>query len=263
MAHDVDPWAAFTVALAREVSPSIGDCELSFVERRPIDVERAVAQHRAYCDALVALGLRVVVLPAEPELPDAVFVEDTAVAVDEVGIVTLPGAESRRPEVVTIAAELRRYRPVAYMPGPGTVDGGDVMQVGRTLYVGRTARSTDDGIADLRAELAPHGYRVVAVDVDGCLHLKSGVSYVGRNTVLANRSWVDPAAFGDVDVVEVAEAEPWAANAVAVGDAVLVSATFRETRRRLEAPGFRVVALDVSEFEKAEGGLSCLSIRLR
>jgi dimethylargininase len=263
MAHDVDPMADFKVALAREVSPTIGDCELSFVERRPIDVDRAVAQHRAYCDALIALGLRVVVLPAEPALPDAVFVEDTAVAVDEVVIATLPGAESRRPEVITIAAELRRYRPIAYMSGPGTVDGGDVLQLGRTLYVGRTARSTDEGIADLRAHLAPYGYHVEGVAVDGCLHLKSGVSYVGRNTILANGEWVDAAAFGDVEVVDVADSEPWAANAIAVGDAVLVSAAFPETRRLLEGRGLRVVALDVSEFEKAEGGLSCLSIRLR
>src|SRR4051812_19136973 len=105
MPTHIDPAAAFTLALAREVSPSIGDCELSFVERRPIDVDRAVAQHRAYCDALASLGVRVVVLPADPDLPDAVFVEDTAVAVDEVAVVTLPGAESRRPEVVSIAAE--------------------------------------------------------------------------------------------------------------------------------------------------------------
>jgi dimethylargininase len=249
-------------ALAREVSPTLGDCELTFLDREPIDLERAAAQHRAYCELLAELGLRVVVLPAEPDLPDAVFVEDTSVALDEVAVVTLPGAASRRPEVVSMAAALRRYRPVEYMTGPGTLDGGDVMRVARTLYVGRTARTTDDGIADLRALVEPRGYEVVPVRVDGCLHMKSGCSYLGRGAVLANPAWVDASSFRDVEVIDVPESEPWAANTVAVRDTVVVSSAFPETRRLLEARGFAVRALDVSELHKAEGGLSCLSVLL-
>lgn len=254
---------SYRVALTRDVSATIGECELTFLDREPIDVERAVAQHRVYCEILADLGVRVVVLPAEPDLPDAVFVEDTTVALDEVAVVTLPGAASRRPEVISMAETLRRFRPVEYMLGPGTVDGGDVMHIGRTLYVGRTARSTDEGIEDLRRLVAPHGYRVEPVEVDGCLHMKSGCAYLGRNAVLANRQWVDVSAFGDAEIVDVAESEPWAANTLTIGDTVLLASCFPGTRAIVERRGFTVRPADISEFQKAEGGLSCLSVLLR
>lgn len=247
-------------ALAREISPSMEDCELSFLARSPIDVERARAQHRAYLSCLTELGARVVALPAEPYLPDAVFVEDTAVVVDEVAVVTRPGAVSRRPEVISVAESLMRYRSVEFMDEPATLDGGDVMHVGRTLYVGRTARTNADGIEALRRALAPHGYAVRAVSVDGCLHYKSGCSYVGQNTVLANPAWVDTGEVEGLEVIHVDPDEPWAANTVRLGGTVLVSAAAPATRARLEARGFRTRALDIGEIEKAEGGLSCMSI---
>jgi dimethylargininase len=259
----MDETATYTVALTREVSPTLGDCELTFLSREAIDVERAAAQHRAYCNLLAELGPRVVVLAAEPDLPDAVFVEDTAIALDEIGVVTLPGAASRRPEVVSMAATLRRFRPVDYMTGPGTLDGGDVLRLGRTLYVGRTARTTEEGIADLRALVSPHGYRVEPVAVDGCLHMKSACGYVGRGTVLANPSWIDPGVFSGATIVEVAASEPDAANAIAVGDTVVLSSAFPETGAMLARRGFDVRTVDVSEFHKAEGGMSCLSVLLR
>ena len=248
------------VAVTREVSPTINECELSFVAREPIDVERAVAQHRAYCDLLSELGARVVVLPPDPSLPDAVFVEDTAVVVEGGAVITLPGAESRRPETVAVADVLRRHLPVEFMQGPGTLDGGDVMHVGRTLYVGRTARTDDEGAAELRRLLAPHGYEVRQVGVHGCLHFKSGCSYVGRGTVLANREWIDAGELTDVEILDVPPAEPWGANTVVVGDTVVVSSAYPETARVLESRGFAVRTLDVAEFHKAEGGLSCLSV---
>jgi dimethylargininase len=249
-------------AIVREVSPSIGDCELSFLNREPIDVGRAVAQHRTYCECLSQLGVRIVALPAEPSLPDAVFVEDTAVVVDEVAVITFPGAESRRPEVVAVAEALARFRPLEYMAGPGTLDGGDVLRVGRTFYVGQTARSNAVGADQLRAFLAPFGYTVKTVAVDGCLHLKSGVSCIAGNTVLANRKWVDAGELGDVEIVDVPESEPWAANTVAVAGTVILSSAFPETRRLLERRGYQVRSLDISEIQKAEGGLSCMSILL-
>jgi dimethylargininase len=248
------------IALTREVSPSLGLCELSYLDREPIDVALATSQHRVYVDCLRDLGARTVVLPAQPELPDAVFVEDTAVVVDEVAVVTFPGAESRRPEVLSIADALVRYRPLEFMPGPETLDGGDVLRIGRTFYVGLTPRSTEGGIAWLRRTLAPFGYDVRAVGVHGCLHLKSGCTYIGRDTILANRSWVDIDRIEGVEVVEVVE--PWAANTLTIGDTVLVSATFPATRARLESRGFSVRALDISEIQKAEGGLTCMSIVL-
>jgi len=251
-----------TTAIVREVSPSIGECELSFLDRTPIDFERAVAQHRAYVECLSELGLRVVVLPAEPMLPDAVFVEDTAVVVPERAVVTLPGAVSRRPEVVTMAEALVRYRPVSYISGGGTLDGGDVMHVGKTLYVGRTARSNDEGARELASLVEPHGYRVVQVRADGCLHYMSGASYLGRDTVLVNPAWVVPEEVENVTFVEIDPSEPWAANTMRVGETVLMSAAFPRTVERVRAAGFEVRTLDVSEFQKAEGGLSCLSVLL-
>ena len=251
-----------TVAIVREVSPSIGDCELSFLEREPIDYERAVAQHRAYVDALASLGLKVVVLPAEPHLPDAVFVEDTAVVVPERAVVAFPGAASRRPEVVTIAETLARYRPVSYISGGGTLDGGDVMHFGKTLYAGRTARTNDEGADELASILAPHGYRVVRTTADGCLHYMSGASNLGRDTVLVNPAWVVPSEVDGAQFIEIDPSEPWAANTVAVGDTVLMSAAFPRTIERVRDAGFDVRELDISEFQKAEGGLSCLSILL-
>jgi dimethylargininase len=259
----MDPTTHYSVALVREVSPTLSECELTFLSREPIDIDRAVVQHRAFCDALMALGLRVVALAAEPELPDAVFVEDAAVALDEVAIVTNPGAVSRRPEVISMADTLRRYGPVAYMTGPGTLDGGDVLRLGQTIYVGRTARTSDEGINDLRAIVEPHGYRVEPMEVEGCLHLKSACGYIGRNTVLVNRTWIDADRLAGVELIDVAEAEPRAANAIGVRDAVLVSAAYPGTARRLEDRGFSVRSVDVSELHKAEGGLSCLSVLLR
>lgn len=248
------------VAITREVSRSINDCELSYIGRVPINIERARAQHRAYVECLESLGVLVEQLPEVSELPDAVFVEDTAVVLESVAIVTMPGAVSRKPEVDAVADALARHRPVVRMHRGGTVDGGDVMHVGSTLYVGRTPRSDDAGIAELAALVAPHGVRVLPVRVDGCLHYKSGASFIGRDTVLANPAWVDVAELDAVRVLHVHPDEPWAANTVLVGGTVLLSQAFPRTAERLVGEGFDVRLLDIDEFQKAEGGLSCLSI---
>jgi dimethylargininase len=251
----------YRTAITREVSGSLADCELTHLDRQPIDVDRARAQHRAYCDLLVALGLRVVVLPEAPDLPDSVFVEDTAVAFNEGAVMTLPGAASRRPEVVAVAETLARYRPLDYL-AQGTLDGGDVLHVGRTLYVGQTPRTSVDGTEALRALVAPAGYSVVPVAVDGCLHLKSGCSYLGRGVVLANREWFDAGALDGVEILDVDAGEPWAANTLAVRDSVVMASGNPETARRVADRGFQVRAVDVSELQKAEAGVSCMSILL-
>jgi dimethylargininase len=248
------------IAITRQVSSSINDCELSYIGRVRIDVDRAREQHRAYVACLESLGITVKVLPEAPELPDAVFVEDTAVVLSLYAIATNPGAASRRAEVDAVANAISPYMAVERMSGPGTVDGGDVMRVGNTLYVGRTPRSTDSGILELTALAAPHGVEVRPVRVDGCLHYKSGASNIGRDTVLANPEWVDIAELDGLRVIEVDPTEPWAANTVKVDETVVVSSAFPRTVERLKAEGFTVVTLDVSEFQKAEGGLSCLSI---
>ncbi|MEO6064221.1 MAG: arginine deiminase family protein [Lysobacterales bacterium] len=256
--------ASLMIAITRDVSRSLAECQLSHVERTPIDVAHAASQHQEYRKALESLGCRVIVLPAEPDLPDAVFVEDMAVVVDEVAVITRPGAASRRAEVDSVAEILSRYRPLRRIEAPGTLDGGDVLRIGRNVYVGRSARSNDEGIAQLRALLAPFRYSVIAVETRDCLHLKSGVTQAAENTVLLQPAWVDRAAFADYHVIEIDPTEPHAANVVRIGigngDALVMPDCFPRTRQRLEAAGIRVVAVDVSELQKAEGAVTCCSI---
>lgn len=248
------------IALTRDVSPTLRDCELTHLSREPIDLERARAQHRAYEQALAALGCRVERLPAEPELPDAVFVEDTAVVVDEVAVITRPGAGSRRPETSSMAVALSAYRRLAAIAAPGTLDGGDVLRLGRQVFVGRSSRSNDAGVTTLRSALRPFGYSVAGVDLRGCLHLKSAVTEVGPGTLLVNPNWVESGAFRASRVIEVDPEEPMAANGLWVGEAVLYPSTFSRTRRRLESCGISVVGVDVSELAKAEGAVTCCSV---
>jgi dimethylargininase len=254
--------ASHRVALTREVSPAIGACELTHLSRQPIDLERARAQHRSYEHALAALGCRVVRLPADPSLPDSVFVEDTAVVTDEVAVITRPGAASRRPETESVARALAPYRPLLSIEAPATLDGGDVLRLGRRVFVGLSSRTTEVGVAALRSRLGPLGYTVEGVPVSGCLHLKSAATAIGSDVVLVNPAWVDPGAFGAASVVEVEPEEPFAANAVLVGEALLVAAAFPRTRERLERRGLHVLAVDLSELAKAEGALTCCSLVL-
>ncbi|HEV2842351.1 MAG TPA: arginine deiminase family protein [Chthoniobacterales bacterium] len=247
-------------AIVREVSSSINDCELSFHARQPIDVPKAIAQHKAYQDCLVELGIRIVSLPAEPGLPDAVFVEDPAVVVDEVAIISNMGASSRRPEAQSLANALSRYRPLRFLTEPATLDGGDVLRIERLVFVGLSRRTNRDGIAQLRAFLEPYSYRVQPIEVRGCLHLKSACSYIGNDTVLVNRSWIDPQPLSGFALLDVPEEEPAAANALLVNDVVIISASFPKTRALLEKRGFQVQALDVSELQKAEAGVTCTSL---
>jgi len=248
------------IAITREVSRSLGACELSYVDRVAIDVERAAAQHEAYRRALASLGCNVVSLAAEHDFPDAVFVEDVAIVLDELAIVTRPGAPSRRAEVASMARELARHRTLKTIEPPGTVDGGDVLVIGRTIFVGESARTNADGIAQLRAIADAAGYSVQPVPVRGCLHLKTAVSEIAEGTVLINRGWVDPAAFAEFRQIAIDPGEPHAANGLRVGDAVLYPASFPRTLERLEAAGVAPVIVDLSELQKAEGAVTCCSL---
>lgn len=247
-------------AITRAVSPAIVNCELSFIARQPINLARARAQHHAYEQLLEKLGARVISLPAEPELPDSMFVEDPAIVLDELAVVLPLGTEMRRAEAASLAKALAPFRKLAYVHLPGTLEGGDVLRIGRTLFVGRTKRSNAEGIRQLAAILAPHHYEVTAIPVTGCLHLKSAVTYLGRNTLLANREWFDPAPFSGYDWIDVDRNEPQAANALALGDTIIFPASFPGTRARIKASGFQVTALDISELQKAESGLTCSSL---
>ena len=238
-------------------------CVLSHAERQPIDIERARRQHRAYRDCLARLGCRVVTLPAEPDLPDAVFVEDTAVVLDELALIARPGHAARRGETPSIAAALSEYRPIRHTRAPGRLDGGDVLRVGRTVYAGLSARSNKPGIDQLREIVSPHGYEVKSVPVSGCLHLKSACSCVAPQTLLINREWVAADAFSGLELIDVHPDEPSAANALLVGQTVVFPASYPLTRAIMEQRGLTLETVDASELAKAEGALTCQSLIFR
>jgi|SRR5580658_10342345 dimethylargininase len=257
-------------AITRAVSPAIVDCELSFISRQPIDLQIAQAQHRAYEELLEKLGAHVVSLPAEPELPDSMFVEDPAIVLSELAVIFPLGTASRRPEAATLAQAISKFRKLVYITLPGTLEGGDILRIGRRLFVGLTKRSNAEGVRQLAALLAPFDYEVIGVSVSGCLHLKSAVTYVGRKqasgsratlaTLLANRDWFNTEAFTGFEWIDIDPTEPHAANTLAFHGTVVFPASFPKTRARIEAAGFHVTPLDISELQKAESGLTCSSL---
>jgi dimethylargininase len=247
-------------AITRAVSPAIVHCELSFIDRKPIDLAVAQEQHHAYEKLLGELGARVISLPPERDLPDSLFVEDPAIVLDELAVIFPLGTETRRREAPSLADALSRFRKLAYVSLPGTLEGGDVLCIDRKLFVGLTRRSNAEGIHQLAAIVAPYSYEVVAVSVTGCLHLKSAVTYLGRNALLANRAWFDSAPLAGFEWVDVDPDEPHAANALALAGTIIFPASFPRTRARIEARGFSVTPLDISELQKAESGLTCSSL---
>jgi len=250
------------IALTRAVSPHLAACELMELERVPIDAGRAAEQHRRYVQALAQLGARIEALAPLPEHPDGVFVEDTAVILPEVAVITRPGVASRQAEVESTAVALARYRALRRIEAPACLDGGDVLCIGRTLYVGLSRRSNAAGAAALASAIAPFGYRVCPVRLRGCLHLKSAVSLIPPERVLVNAGWVDPAIFTSASAIEVAADEPAAANTLTLSRTTLVSSSYPRTVERLEAEGIQVRQLEVDELHKAEAGITCMSLIL-
>lgn len=251
------------IALTRGVSPSIDHCELTHIGREPIDIPQALAQHEDYCDRLEALGLEVLRLPADPACPDCCFVEDTAIVLDEIAVLTPLGTPARRAESPAIEEALSRHRTVARIQLPATIEGGDVMRVGRRIFVGLSTRTNAGGIDALRALATPFGYEVVPVSVTGCLHLKSAVTALDDETLLANPGWFDTAPLASYRIVPVAESEPVAANVLTVRGQTWAHPGFPRTIEKLEALGYRVTPVDISEFLKAEAALTCKSVLFR
>lgn len=249
--------------MTRVVSRTLQDCELNHLPRRPIDLELARRQHTAYEQALREAGCEVRQLAELPSHPDSVFVEDTVIALDEVAVITRPGAASRRGEVDSMAMALSGQRRLLRIEAPDTLDGGDVLRLDRVLYVGASARSSAEGIAQLGRLLAPFDYRVVAAPLRGCLHLKSAVTQVAPGLLLVNPDWVDATYFPGWKPVAVDAAEPHAANALWLGDAVIHAASAPRTGAKLRALGIDVRSVDMSEMEKAEGAVTCCSVILQ
>ena len=251
------------IAITRQVSPAINQCELTHIAREPIDYERACAQHEQYEQALRTLGLDVISLEAEPDMPDSVFVEDVALVLEECAIMLNPGAASRRPEVATVEKALTPYREIFHIQPPGTVDGGDILKVDRTVYIGVSSRSTENAIAQMDAILQPRNYQVQAVNVTGCLHLKSAVTQVGKDTLLINPEWVSKDDFPGMQFIDVDPSESYAANAVLVGDTIIYPSSFPKTQAKLQATGIRMLIVDADELAKAEGAVTCCSLIFR
>jgi dimethylargininase len=247
-------------AITRGVSPAMANCELTFLARAPIHLAKAFQQHRAYEEMLEKLGATVISLPAEPALADSMFVEDPAMVLDELALIFPLGTESRRPEAATVANALSQFRELKYVQLPGTAEGGDILRVGHQLFAGLSKRTNKEGIRQLQSIVGQHDYIVTTVPVTGCLHLKSAVTFLGRNTLLANRKWFDASCMPGFEWIEVAPEEPHAANALAFGDTVILPASFPLTRARIEARAFTVLPLDISELQKAESGLTCSSL---
>lgn len=253
---------SFRHAILREPAPNFADGITTVTWGEPPSHERLLVQHRAYAQALGEAGLSVQMLPALDGLPDAYFVEDVAVVVPELAVVTRPGAEARRGETEHIAAALAGHRRVVCLEAPATLDGGDVLVVGRRVFVGLSARTNAAGVAALGDQLEPLGYSVCAIPVAAGLHFKSSVNLIGRETLVATSVFARRPEFDGLAVIEVSEAEAYAANVVRINDHLLVAAGFPELTNRLRARGFEVRELDMSEVENMDGGLTCLSLRL-
>ena len=248
------------IALTRDISPAIVHCELTHLSREPIDVDAARRQHVAYEQALKDAGCSVVRLAAGDAMPDSVFIEDIAVVFDQVAIVTHPGALSRRGETTAVVEALAPYRPLVHIEPPGTMDGGDVLTVGKRVFVGDSRRTNGAAIAQMARHLSPFGYTVHLVPVHGCLHLKSAVTQVADETLLVNPDWVPLDRFRPLQLLPVHPAEPSGANALRLDGSIIYPAVFPRTAARLQDRGVRVVEVDVSELAKAEGAVTCCSL---
>jgi len=243
------------IAVTRDVSPSINACELTHLQPQTIDYTMACVQHREYRELLSSLGLEVVKIPADPAYPDCVFIEDTAIVLDDLAVITRPGAPSRRGETRAVADVLEQYRPLVHLEAPATLDGGDVLVLDDRIYVGLSGRTNEAAIGQLRFYTRRE---VIPVNVHGCLHLKSAITRVSRDALLVNRDWIDAAPFAGWTLIDVEE--PFGANALLIGETLIYPDAFPRTRGKLAHLDVRTV--DASELAKAEGGVTCCSLLL-
>ena len=248
------------IAITRDVNRAIRSCELTFLPRVSIDPDLAQRQHEQYQAALASLGCEILVIPTEQGLADSVFIEDTALVLDEIAVLLRPGSRSRRPELAGVERILKRYRSIESITAPGTVDGGDLLCVGKVIFAGRSSRSNENGIEQLRNIVSDYGYSVNTVETTKCLHLKSAISAVAPGTLLINPDWVSRSAFDAYDLVDTDAQEAHAANALLVGQSVIYPSSFPRTTDALVGRGIDVIPVELSELQKAEGAVTCCSL---
>jgi dimethylargininase len=247
-------------ALTREPAPTLEDCLLTYVARSRVDYPTALEQHRQYCQALRECGVEVRVLPAQPQYPDSVFIEDVAVVLDELVVLARPASETRQGEVRLLASQELPDRRVVSIEAPGTLEGGDVLRIGKQIFTGLSSRTDARGLESLARIAQPLGYQVIPVQVKGCLHLKTACTALDQRTLLINPDWIQTAPFEGFRWVTVPAEEPWAANALPVGERICMNCAYPMTLAKVAARGYAIHPLDISEFSKAEGGLTCLSL---
>ena len=250
----------YSTAIVREVPDSFTQCVTSFIGDEPIDVSLARKQHKAYCETLEHLGLKLISLTADNSLPDCCFVEDTAIVLEELAIITRPGVSSRVAETLEMKRALEPIKRLYSIKSPGTIEGGDVLRIGKKLYIGISSRTNEEGIKQVTEILNPIGYSIILVAVKDTLHLKSVVSYLGKNTIILAAEHLDPIIFSEYDKVIVPVEEAYSANCLEINGKVLMPKGYPKTKTLIEQKGIDVIELDMSEFEKADGALTCKSI---
>jgi dimethylargininase len=248
------------VAITRQPSPRMQAGERTYVDDSPIDATLASRQHAKYEDALRACGARVVQLAGSRDLPDCVFIEDTAIVVDEIAVLMSMGAPSRRGEVPAVETALGEFRRLARVELPAKVDGGDVVRSGRDVFVGLSQRTNPEGVDALRSILSPFGYSVTGVPVLRCLHLKSACSALPDGRMLVNPDLIDVSPFRGRELIGVPKPEPMSGDVLVIGERIIASDAFPETITLLGSFGWQVIPVSVSEFAKAEGGVTCMSL---
>ncbi len=226
-------------------------------------IETAIKQHRQYVEALESLGIEVLVLEADERFPDSTFVEDTAIVNERCAIITRPGAQTRRGEELEILPVLQRfYQKIEYLQGEASLDGGDVLRVKNHFFIGLTQRTNKEGARQLTDILGAYGYTASTIEVEEVLHLKTGVVYLDKGIILATGEFLKTKAFSSYRVLEVVEEEAYAVNCIVVRDTLLIPKGFPKTRDMLQKEGFRTLEVEMGEFEKMDGGLTCLSLRI-
>ena len=250
------------IALTHLPSPALERGQRTHLDRAPIDFPKALQQHADYCRALRECGVEVRILDANHHLPDSVFVEDTAIVLEEIAILASMGTASRREELPAIETELKKYRPTVRIQLPATIEGGDVLRVDQKIIVGLSRRTNAAGIDELKSIVRQFDYEIISVAVGDCLHLKTGCSALPDGSLLVNEAWVAAESLRDFHLIRIPPTEPWAANVLSIGGDVVTPAGHPATTKLIREMGFRVRPVDLSEFAKAEGGATCLSILL-
>lgn len=247
-------------AITHKPSPFLENCELTFLPAQKIDFQKAKTQHENYRQMLSDLGADVITLDGNLNFSDCAFVEDTAIVLDEIAVIASMGVSSRRKEAKIIEKKLAEFRSVKKIKLPAKIEGGDVLRIGKNLYVGESSRTDSEGINALREIVKPFGYKIYAVNVRGSLHLKTACTALDDETVLINPEWIEPDIFKSFRKIKLPQNEPFAANILRIGDTICIHSEFIKTAKKLESLGYKIRLINISEFLKAEAGLTCLSL---